>query len=222
MKREGLAERVRDAFGPEIVSQEWDDSQGNSTRGCVITLLVNQIGGRGQSAHLEAGGTEHEPCVENKRRAAEHEGERLGKRAGGLSMGVGEYISVSSQLDTEKADIEKEVEAHATASGRAHELEELAQIYVARGLDYQLARQVLPTHLNQLACTQKILCRNAVNNGVTRPFCTTTSLLGAHQCMQFVTSTLHRCVASSASANMQSRGVFRTLSCLRVVLSTVW
>lgn len=66
-------------------------------------------------------------------------------------MGVGEYISVSSQLDTEKADIEKEVEAHATASGRAHELEELAQIYVARGLDYQLARQVLsPSFRNNL------------------------------------------------------------------------
>eukprot|EP00884_Botryococcus_braunii_P003036 jgi/Botrbrau1/12733/Bobra.67_1s0092.1 len=62
--------------------------------------------------------------------------------AGALSMGVGEYISVSSQLDTEKADIQKEVEAHATSSGRIHETEELAQIYVSRGLDYALARQV--------------------------------------------------------------------------------
>jgi VIT1/CCC1 family predicted Fe2+/Mn2+ transporter len=60
-------------------------------------------------------------------------------------MAVGEYISVSSQRDTELADIDKEKEAQRTRSSRLEELEELAQIYVDRGLDYPLARQVGPS-----------------------------------------------------------------------------
>lgn len=62
---------------------------------------------------------------------------------GALSMAVGEYISVSSQRDAEKADIEKEREEQLKGPvAQARELEELAQIYVARGLPYSLARQV--------------------------------------------------------------------------------
>lgn len=60
--------------------------------------------------------------------------------AGALSMAAGEYVSVSSQADTEKADLDterRELERH---PDREHE--ELAQIYVERGLDAELAGKV--------------------------------------------------------------------------------
>jgi len=60
--------------------------------------------------------------------------------AGAASMALGEYVSVSSQRDTEQADIEKErIELEATPE---HELEELTQISVARGLTREFAEQV--------------------------------------------------------------------------------
>jgi len=60
--------------------------------------------------------------------------------AGAMSMAAGEYVSVSSQADSEAADLARE---HAElASDWAHEHDELAQIYVARGLDPTLAHQV--------------------------------------------------------------------------------
>lgn len=62
---------------------------------------------------------------------------------GALSMAVGEYISVSSQRDAEAADIEQErLEQLKGPEAREAELEELAQIYVERGLPYRLAREV--------------------------------------------------------------------------------
>jgi len=60
--------------------------------------------------------------------------------AGALSMAAGEYISVQSQADTENADLIKERGELATQPEA--ELEELAAIYVARGLDPTLAREV--------------------------------------------------------------------------------
>ncbi|MDH3230811.1 MAG: VIT family protein [Alphaproteobacteria bacterium] len=60
--------------------------------------------------------------------------------AGAMSMAAGEYVSVSSQSDTERADIDKERKALDQAPKA--ELEELAQIYVARGVEIGLARQV--------------------------------------------------------------------------------
>ena len=61
---------------------------------------------------------------------------------GALSMAAGEYISVASQKDTELADVDKErQQQEAGPATRAHELEELAQIYVSRGLDYELAKK---------------------------------------------------------------------------------
>ncbi len=60
--------------------------------------------------------------------------------AGALSMAAGEYISVSSQSDTEAADLAREHEEH--LHNPAHELDELAAIYEARGLDPVLARDV--------------------------------------------------------------------------------
>ncbi|WP_322507200.1 VIT family protein [Anaerolinea sp.] len=60
--------------------------------------------------------------------------------AGAMSMAAGEYVSVSSQSDTEKADLARE--RAELAADPAAELEELTQIYVQRGLDEALARQV--------------------------------------------------------------------------------
>ncbi len=60
--------------------------------------------------------------------------------AGAMSMAAGEYVSVSSQADTEEADLERE--RHELEDDHAYEREELATIYVERGLDQGLARQV--------------------------------------------------------------------------------
>jgi VIT1/CCC1 family predicted Fe2+/Mn2+ transporter len=60
--------------------------------------------------------------------------------AGAMSMAAGEYVSVSSQSDTEQADIARERLELATDAER--ELAELAAIYVGRGLDVELAQQV--------------------------------------------------------------------------------
>jgi VIT1/CCC1 family predicted Fe2+/Mn2+ transporter len=60
--------------------------------------------------------------------------------AGAMSMAAGEYVSVSSQSDTEHADLARE--KLELASDPDREKEELAQIYVARGVEIGLARQV--------------------------------------------------------------------------------
>ena len=63
-----------------------------------------------------------------------------GMVAGALSMAAGEYVSVSSQKDIEKADIKREKNELATKPDE--ELLELADLYKQRGLDSQLAMQV--------------------------------------------------------------------------------
>jgi VIT1/CCC1 family predicted Fe2+/Mn2+ transporter len=60
--------------------------------------------------------------------------------AGAMSMAAGEYVSVHSQADTEKADLERE-RAELAADGKG-EHRELTAIYVARGLEPSLAKQV--------------------------------------------------------------------------------
>ncbi len=60
--------------------------------------------------------------------------------AGAMSMAAGEYVSVSSQADTEKADLSRERKE--LDIDEPSEREELAAIYVARGLDPLLAKQV--------------------------------------------------------------------------------
>jgi VIT1/CCC1 family predicted Fe2+/Mn2+ transporter len=60
--------------------------------------------------------------------------------AGALSMAAGEYVSVSSQADTEHADLERERHELATSAELEHD--ELAGIYVRRGLTPELADQV--------------------------------------------------------------------------------
>jgi VIT1/CCC1 family predicted Fe2+/Mn2+ transporter len=60
--------------------------------------------------------------------------------AGAMSMAAGEYVSVSSQADTEKADLERE--RRELATDREFERRELAAIYVKRGLEASLAQRV--------------------------------------------------------------------------------
>ena len=60
--------------------------------------------------------------------------------AGAMSMAAGEYVSVSSQSDTERADLARE--RRELAEMPEYEAEELAQIYVGRGVEVGLARQV--------------------------------------------------------------------------------
>jgi len=60
--------------------------------------------------------------------------------AGSMSMAAGEYVSVSSQSDTERADLARE--SKELADSPDLETEELAQVYVARGVEVELARQV--------------------------------------------------------------------------------
>jgi vacuolar iron transporter family protein len=60
--------------------------------------------------------------------------------AGAMSMAAGEYVSVSTQADTEQADLARE--RLELATDRPRETAELAGIYVQRGLDAELAQQV--------------------------------------------------------------------------------
>lgn len=60
--------------------------------------------------------------------------------AGAMSMAAGEYVSVSSQADTERADLGRE--RLELETDRDAELQELATIYIGRGVEPALARQV--------------------------------------------------------------------------------
>ena len=64
-----------------------------------------------------------------------------GMVAGAMSMAAGEYVSVCSQADTEKADLERERQE--LEKDDAFERQELANIYVNRGLDPSLAAQFM-------------------------------------------------------------------------------
>lgn len=86
-------------------------------------------------------------------------------------MAVGEYISVSSQRDTEQADVDKERAEQETETGRERELDELTQIYIERGLDFHLARQVgfwqaqsLPYLCLCFSCLFGLDCVNAADS----------------------------------------------------------
>jgi VIT1/CCC1 family predicted Fe2+/Mn2+ transporter len=63
-----------------------------------------------------------------------------GAVAGAMSMAAGEYVSVSSQADAESADLA--IEQRELAEEPKRELQELAGIYVKRGLSHELARRV--------------------------------------------------------------------------------
>jgi VIT1/CCC1 family predicted Fe2+/Mn2+ transporter len=63
-----------------------------------------------------------------------------GLAAGAMSMAAGEYVSVSSQRDTEQADLHRE--AGELEKNPKYEREELARIYVGRGVDPETAKRV--------------------------------------------------------------------------------
>lgn len=67
--------------------------------------------------------------------------------AGGMSMAAGEYVSVSSQSDIEQSDLSRERKEMADNS--VSELDELTQIYIDRGLDVSLAKQVSVQLMNK-------------------------------------------------------------------------
>jgi VIT1/CCC1 family predicted Fe2+/Mn2+ transporter len=87
--------------------------------------------------------------------------------AGAVSMALGEYVSVSSQRDTERSDIAKET--WELAHQADHELEELTAIYQSKGLERELAHEVavqltehdaLATHLrDELGISQDDLAK---------------------------------------------------------------
>jgi VIT1/CCC1 family predicted Fe2+/Mn2+ transporter len=60
--------------------------------------------------------------------------------AGALSMAAGEFVSVSSQADTERADLRREKEE--LENHYEHEVHELAEMYAERGVEPELARKV--------------------------------------------------------------------------------
>jgi vacuolar iron transporter family protein len=66
--------------------------------------------------------------------------------AGAMSMAAGEYVSVSSQADTEQADLSRE--RRELAENIHHEQKELAGIYILRGLQPALAEQVAEQLMN--------------------------------------------------------------------------
>ena len=79
---------------------------------------------------VSAGGGRHEALVAGV----------AGLVAGAMAMAAGEYVSVSSQVDTEDAALAKE--RHELATDHASELAELAHIYEQRGVDAALAQEV--------------------------------------------------------------------------------
>ena len=70
--------------------------------------------------------------------------------AGAMSMAAGEYVSVSSQSDTEQADLGRE--RTELSDNPAFELDELTDIYVKRGVDQAVARKV----------AQQLMAKNAL------------------------------------------------------------
>jgi VIT1/CCC1 family predicted Fe2+/Mn2+ transporter len=74
--------------------------------------------------------------------------------AGAVSMAAGEYVSVSSQADTEEADIARE--RRELTEQPEFELQELTRIYIGRGVEPVLARQV----------SQQMMDRNALGTHV--------------------------------------------------------
>ena len=99
--------------------------------------------------------------------------------AGSMSMAVGEYVSVSSQRDAERADIEREKGELATQP--QDELNELAMIYANRGLDQELAMTVakqlsahdrLGTHMrDELGIDQTTRASDASGVDIGRELC---------------------------------------------------
>ncbi|MBC7809371.1 MAG: VIT family protein [Akkermansiaceae bacterium] len=87
--------------------------------------------------------------------------------AGAMSMAAGEYVSVCSQADTERADMERERQELATDP--AFEREELATIYEKRGLDAALAARVAEQLMAKDALAAHARDELGITENVARP-----------------------------------------------------
>ena len=87
--------------------------------------------------------------------------------AGAMSMAAGEYVSVCSQADTERADTERE--RHEIATDPESEREELATIYEKRGLDAALAAQVAEQLMAKDALAAHVRDELGITENVARP-----------------------------------------------------
>ena len=89
--------------------------------------------------------------------------------AGSMSMAAGEYVSVSSQADTEQADLD--IEQTSLEDNYELEVDELADIYEERGLDEALARQVAEQLMEHDALAAHARDEIGISHKVTaRPF----------------------------------------------------
>ncbi len=84
--------------------------------------------------------------------------------AGVLSMGAGEYVSVSAQADIERADID--IERRALRDDYDDELVELADIYAQRGLEPEFARQVARQLMDHDALTAHLRDDVGISNAL--------------------------------------------------------
>lgn len=112
--------------------------------------------------------------------------------AGAMSMAAGEYVSVSSQADTENADLERE--RRELEADEGFERDELTRIYVDRGLDDALARQV----------AEQLMARDA---------------LGAHARDELGLSDIH--TARPIQAALASAGTFSVGAALPLLLAAI-
>lgn len=112
--------------------------------------------------------------------------------AGAMSMAAGEYVSVSSQADTENADLARERAELAT--NPAFELDELQSIYVERGLEPALARTV----------AEQLMAHDA---------------LGAHARDELGISAVH--AARPIQAALASAGTFGVGAALPLIVATI-
>lgn len=89
--------------------------------------------------------------------------------AGAVSMALGEYVSVSSQRDSERSDIEKE--KWELANMADHELDELTAIYQSKGLQPELAREVAVQLTEHDALAAHLLDELGITEGeLAKPF----------------------------------------------------
>lgn len=89
--------------------------------------------------------------------------------AGAVSMALGEYVSVSSQRDSERSDIEKEKWELANLAD--HELDELTAIYQSKGLKPELAREVAVQLTEHDALAAHLLDELGITEGeLAKPF----------------------------------------------------
>ena len=103
--------------------------------------LVESGGARGQRRHSLDRELDRRRCRSRSDANAVLIAGAAGLVAGAMSMAAGEYVSVSSQADSERADLARERKELSENPGIV-ELDELAEIYVKRGVDRDLARQV--------------------------------------------------------------------------------